>query len=160
MKEHEAYLLAGQRAANWPERLGVQATCAPSHAGRSAGYTVVLTLPACYNYRKLRLARQTELDGILDVCSALLDSEDAIIAAEPEPPPAPAKENTRKRRRELSPEEIEAIRTGFGGVYVPRQRGRRKRGEEKPNVSALARQYHVGKARIIAILQHTGVTQE
>jgi hypothetical protein len=142
MNKHRARELIERLAARWP-RLDVQVTSV-----RDDGYALALTLPGRYNYRRLTLARESEFEGILGLCIALLGEGEPEVAALEAKQAAP-----RARVTWLSPEDIEAIRKSYG-PYVPGHVGKRSlRGNPKPSIARLAFHYHVNRKRIVRILQ-------
>lgn len=142
MNEREARDFAIHVATRWPDR--IQAAVKPV-VTRDAitGYTI--TLKILSENRILRLARISEIPGILDVCSALLDEHLPVTATVVTPV------LTQQRGTTLTPEAVCAIRERYG-VYIPGKR-RGKRIAQQISIRHLAREYRVSRGKILEVVR-------
>jgi hypothetical protein len=99
MNEQEASRLATLIAKRWPTRIQAKVEIT---ANRKEGpeYLVRLAIPR--ENRVLRLAREKQLPGILDVCTALMTPDDA-----PLPPVQPLDDRDKKEEKDMSTEQME-----------------------------------------------------
>lgn len=101
----------------------------------------------------LSLRRVSEIPGVLDVISAMLDEQPrsaSPVCLQEVPLPRPEVRGTI-----LAADDIAAIRTRYG-TYTPGKHGRRPGVQQPISIKRLAREYHVSTTKILEILLAEG----
>lgn len=140
MTEQEAESVATHVTTRWPGR--VQASIVTSQRDGQLGFAVLLAIPECN--RRLRLVRDIEVEGALDICAVLLSDTS-------ESEPLSAKRQYAPRPR-LTAEDCATIRARYG-VYVPCSAGHARRPYGQTTIMQLAQEYGVSRATIATILR-------